>query len=71
MGGKEDHVCLGVLRVENRRKDIPGRGNSLCKAESVTKVGLLDARKKLGVARSCTVAHYRKLSHPHLRGREL
>lgn len=48
VGGNEGHFCLGILRVENRRKDIPGRGNSLCKASGVKDVGFLEGRRKVG-----------------------
>lgn len=63
MGRNEGYLHLGISRVENRRKGITGRGNSLCKASGV-KDGLLDGRRKLSVARSYNVAYYRMPSHP-------
>lgn len=48
MGGNEGHLCLGILRVENRRRGIPGLENSLCKASGVRDVGLPEGRGTVG-----------------------
>ena len=57
MRGDVDHLCLGILRVENRRKGIPGRGNSLGKASSVQEVGLLEGRRRVrcGLGMLCSI----------------